>query len=220
MRFHSCLIIPFILISAVAPAADKEVEDLLSNMRKAYSSIAGATMEVSVKVNTQQNGWQSGVLKVDYARPFQVRFQSEVGQNRVERYSNGKKVVTIRNKTVTTSEKVDVDSVGAQLTGNLEWLCLFDWKRQLSTDKGANMNESKLKVKTGEEWNGKKWTVLDEVAENVGVSVRYFIDPKTYLIWRCDVTALQIDQVVTKTEVKSVRLGVKHNPKIFEAPAA
>lgn len=219
MRFQLCLVIPVMLASALAPAADKEVEDLLAKMRKAYSSISSATMEVGVKVNSQQSGWQSGVLKVDYASPFKVHFKSAVGENQIERFSNGKKVVTIRNKTVNSTEKVDVDTVGAGIGGNLEWLCLFDWKRQLSTDAGANMNESKLKVSTGEEWNGKKWTVLDETAENVGVSVRYFIDPKTYLIWRCDVTALQIGQVVLKTEVKNVRLGVKHAASVFEAPA-
>jgi len=218
MRFQSCLVIPLLVAASAASAADKAVEDLLSNMRKAYSSISGATMEVAVRVNTQQNGWQSGVLKVDYGRPLQIRFKSEVGANRVERYSNGKKVVTIRNGSKSSTDKVDVDTVGGQLQGNLEWLCFFDWKRQLSTEKGANMNESKLKLDS-EEWNGKKWTVLDEKAENVGVGVRYFIDPKTYLIMRCDVTSLQLNQLVVKTEVKAVKLGVKHPASIFEAPA-
>lgn len=217
MRLKPLFLFTLVSTCAFAAAADKEVEDLLSKMRKAYSAVSGATMEVAVRVNSQ-SGWQSGVLNVDYARPFQVRFRGAVGENRVERYSNGKRVVTIRNGSRSSSDTVDVDTVGGGVGGNLEWLCFFDWKRQLSTAAGANMNQSKLKL-GNEEWNGKKWTVLDEVAENVGVSVRYFIDPKTYFIWRCDVTSLQIDQLVQKTEVKVLRLGVKHNSKTFEAPA-
>ena len=66
---------------------------------------------------------------------------------------------------------------------NLEVISLWDWQRQLSTGDGGNMRGADLRIGTNEKWNGRSWTVLEESAGSNG-RYRYFIDPKTSLIWR------------------------------------
>ncbi len=196
--------------------AQKPVEDLFLKMRKAYQSIDTASLQARLRFYGP-NATQTGIMSVDYARPFKIRYTAEVGQNRVQRFSDGKKVVTIRGENRTETEKINVDTVGGQLPGNLEWLCFFDWKRQLSTTPGNNMAKSTFKLIPKESWNGKSWIVLEETAPQQQVGVRYFIDPRTYLIWRCDVKNLSTKKQTVRTEVTKLVLHPKLDPKIFSA---
>lgn len=201
------------------PAADKAVEDLFAKMRKAYSSVGSAKVEVRLRLNSP-SGWQTGIISIDYQRPNLIRYVAQLGDNSVKRWCDGKKVTTRRNMQITTSDKVDVDTMGGQIPGNLEWLCFFDWKRQLSTSPGNNMAQSTFKLIPSEKWNDKTWIVLEETAKPMDTFVRYSIDAKTSFIWRCEVKQISTDRDIMETQVKSLSLGVQHDKSIFTAPPA
>ncbi len=201
----------------VAPAAEKPVEELLKNMRRAYQSVKSAQLAIKIVLDNQ-DGVSSGVVSVDYLAPNRLRYASRVGSTEVRRYANGKRVVTQRPGSRENQDRVDVDTLGGQVAGNLEWLCLFDWKRQLSTLKGANMAKSQLNVSLEKGWRGKSWIVLDERAPDMAVRVRYFIDPKTFFIWRCDVHRMQDDKRVAQTELQKLTLNPSFAAGHFEAP--
>jgi hypothetical protein len=97
---------------------------------------------------------------------------------------------------------------GALPVCNLESLCFYDWDRQLSTSPGHNMAHSILTIQPNQEWNGRKWIVLQESAPNEQVPVlcHYWVDPKTFLIWRTTQrqfghAADALDDRITKIEV-------------------
>lgn len=208
------------LLSPIAAGLDKDatVEDLLKKMRTAYQSVGSATLSVKLR-QEGVNGVTSGLLSLDYVRPNKIRYASRLGTNETRRYSNGKQVVTIRSSNRQVDTKVDVDTLGGRVPGNLEWLCFFDWKRQLSTSPGANMEKSQLKIVPNEKWQNRTWIVLDESAPSVGVAVRYFIDPKTFFIWKCDVFRLPGRQKAVQTEVQRLTLGPSFPKNHFEPPA-
>lgn len=213
-----CAAVVSCFVVSVSPGeAQKPVEDLFLKMRKAYQAIDTASLQARLRFYAP-SATQTGIMSVDYARPFKIRYTAEVGQNRVQRYSDGKQVVTIRDGNRTETAKINVDTVGGQVPGNLEWLCFFDWKRQLSTTPGNNMAKSTFKLIPVQKWNGKNWIVLEETAPEVNVGVRYFIDPRTYLIWRCDVKSLSTKKETVRTEVTKLVLHPKLNPAIFSPP--
>jgi hypothetical protein len=111
----------------------------------------------------------------------------------------------------------DLDAIPIPV--NLEVMSFWDWKRQLSTSPGSNMETSKFKLKLNVPWNGKKWTLLQETAYGQGVYADYYIDPKTSLIYRVCVFDLQKSQVRTETAVVKLERDVKVNPSIFKVKA-
>jgi hypothetical protein len=195
-----------------------EIESLLKKMRTAYQAVRSASMQIKVK-QFAVSGVRNGIISFDYEAPNKIRFVSHIGLNRIRRYSNGAKVVTlVGNQLPAVTPVVNVFTLGGRMPGNLEWLCFFDWKRQLSTSEGNNMYESELKLGAAEKWNGKNWLILDEVAPKSQVQVRYFIEPRTYLIWRCDITNLISKRKTGQTEVANLTLGVKLDSATFEPP--
>ena len=210
----SVALISCFVVSASPREAQKPVEELFLKMRKAYQSVDTVSLQARVRFYGP-SVTQTGILSLDYARPNKIRYSAEVGANRIQRFCDGKKVVTIRDGNRTEAVKITVDTLGGQVPGNLEWLCFFDWKRQLSTTPGNNMAKSTFKLIPKEPWNGKNWIVLEETAPQVNVGVRYFIDPRTYLIWRCDVTNLATKKQAARTEVTKLVLHPKLDPSIF-----
>jgi len=208
-----------ISVFAVHPAdtAPKPVEDLLAKMRKAYSSVKTAALEVHVK-NAGQNGQITGRFSFKFASPNRIKYLAEVGANHTERYCDGKEIVTIRNDKRASTTTINVDTLGGEVPGNLEWLSFFDWKRQLSTAQGANMARSTFKLIPSESWNKKNWIVLEETATFMNLKVRYFIDPKSYFIWRCDVSQISQKRQVIHTEVTKLEIGPKLDASVFKAP--
>ena len=112
-----------------------------------------------------------------------------------------------------------LDILGRALPANLETMNFFDWKRQLSTDESGNMHTSKLKIVNGQKWNGKTWTVLEEIAEEPGLFVRYFIDRKTNLIWRTELKRLNDGKLIMDAQITSLTLGARIPPETFKPPA-
>lgn len=200
-----------------AADADKEVEKLLSNMRQAYQS--AQTASVVSKSTTEIDGKEETfAVRMDYAKPNLLRMVFTFRGQEATKISDGKKVYMMVGGGRPHEQKLSLDSLGGDAPINLETMAFFDWKRQLSTSSGANMEKSKFKIVLSEEWNGRSWIVLEETAHGQNVFVRYFIDPKTFLIWKCDVKSLDKKESIMTTEVQKLLLNPKLNPKIFTAP--
>lgn len=171
-----------------SPAAQKP-EDLLAHMRTAYKSVQSATYGTDVDITTQA-GQQKFTVDWAYKAPNMIRaiikfVNGQTAGIAVTKVTDGKKItISASNGNSGPGQDFTVDNFENQLPGDLESLCFFDWERQLSTTPGKNMANSTFKVVPNEEWNGKHWTVLEETAKKDNAFVRYFIDPKTYFIWR------------------------------------
>ncbi|MES1227688.1 MAG: hypothetical protein ABUL72_03400, partial [Armatimonadota bacterium] len=135
--------------------------------------------------------------------------------NKLVQITNGKQSSTKTPDGKVTKAKFDLDKIAAPL--NLETLCFWDSKRQLSTDKGANMHDSKLRLLQKETWKDKDYMVLEETAERSKVFVRYFIDPKTKYIVRTVVYNLEdTTQVLQDQKITKMDLNPKVDPSLFK----
>ena len=200
-----------------AADADKEVEKLLANMRQAYQSAQSAS--VVSKSTTEIDGKdETFAVRMDYAKPNLLRMVFTFRGQEAMKISDGKKVYMIVGGGKPHEQKLTLDALGGDAPINLETMAFFDWKRQLSTSSGANMEKSKFKIVLSEEWNDRSWIVLEETAHGQNVFVRYFIDPKTFLIWKCDVKSLDKKESIMTTEVQKLLLNPKLDSKIFTAP--
>src|SRR6185503_20363194 len=109
----------FVALNSV-PEAQKPVEELFLKMRKAYQAVDTASIQARLRFYGP-SVTQTGILSLDYASPNKIRYTAEVGQNRIRRVSDGKKVVTVRDGSQTETDKVNVNTLGGQVPGNLEW---------------------------------------------------------------------------------------------------
>lgn len=219
VKFRSVLITVFLAAggSFAAAASESDVEKLLASMRTAYQAAQTAQLKVKSRFMVGDE-WITSQVAMSYAKPNRLRLEFTIKDSVTHRVSDGKKVYTWFDPETVRVKDVDPDALGNDAPINLECLSFFDWKRQLSTESGANMEKSKFKVIPSESWNGRKWTVLEESAHGQNVFVRYFIDPKTYFIWRCDVRDLGSRKPFMETEVLELTLNPKFDAARFRPP--
>jgi outer membrane lipoprotein-sorting protein len=202
---------------AQAQKASKEVEKLLSSMRTAYQAASSATVDV-LSITEFDGKEEKMEVRLDYAKPNLIRLIFSFRGSIVTRISDGKKVSTKVEGGKASTEALTLDALGGGAPINLESLAFFDWKRQLSTEPGGNMRKSEFKLILSESWKGRTWIVLEETAHEQDVFVRYFVDPDTYMIWRCDVKSLDKKRTIMTTEVRKLLLNPKLDPKLFMIP--
>lgn len=186
-------------------------------MRQAYQSANTATMQSKTKTRIDEKE-ETFDIHMDYGKPNQIRMVFAFRGQEVTKISDGKKIYIVVGQGKAHEEKLTLDGLGGDAPINLEAMAFFDWKRQLSTSPGANMSESKFKIVLSEEWNGRSWIVLEETAHGQNVFVRYFVDPKTFFIWKCDVKSLDKKKQIMTTEVQKLLLNPKLDTKTFEPP--
>lgn len=213
------LIILAASLAMSAAAGDKEVEDLLAKMRKAYKDVKTATFSLESTL-LAGNGDIVVTLKGGFKSPNKMYGDIEIDDVKLKFISDGKRIYRIDTF---NDEIMDLPYSPEQMqvtirSANLELINFYDWERQLSTEKDHNMYESKLSIRQNEEWNGKKWTVLEESAPTVGVYVEYFIDPKTHLIWRTLQMDLDKDIIRGDYVLKELKIGVKIDDQKFKKP--
>jgi outer membrane lipoprotein-sorting protein len=196
------------VLTASAFAADPEVEDLLSKMRQAYRELKTVTFQTKSQIN--EKGDQLTVtLDGEFMNPNKMRVAfAGLPSGEATLICDGKSVAIVVTKSIKQTLEYSVDNLGRSLFANLDTLSFFDWKRQLSTAEGGNMQKSQLKI-TKEDWNDRSWIVLEEHAETQKVDVRYFIDPATHMIWRTVGTVIgektpYIDAQITKLEINPI----------------
>jgi hypothetical protein len=221
VRFLAALTL--VAASCLGFSADKEVEELLAKMRAAYQAVESVSIQAKAKARYPQ-GEESHSISMDYAKTNKLRLTFDFRGKTVRRISDGKTVYTWAEDTKTAKRtdvdeaKVSMDALGGDAPINLESMCFFDWKRQLSTAPGANMEKSEFKLIALENWNGRSWMVLEETAHGQSVFARYFIDPKTHFIWRCDVKTLKERKTFMDVQIVRMTLNPKLGPDTFKAP--
>ncbi len=211
----------FALASFPAFAADKDVEDMLKILRDNYSKAKSVRLEVVSFM--QEVGDQAPLTsKIVYSNPGSFRIEMKgksMGEgNSLVMITDGKMTYLKNPAGKVTKEKFDSDKIAPPV--NLEVLCFWDWKRQLSTTKGANMNESQLRLLKKETWKDKDYMVLEEKATKSNVFVRYYIDPKTKFIVRTAVYNLQdTTQMLQDHKVTKFELNAKVDPNLLKLPS-
>lgn len=206
MGFRLAAMIPFLLSAPYSNAADQEVESLLAKMRQVYSS--AKTAHVVVKTTARRFGDQAVTTDLTYKREMKIAakvYNLPTLKGKVWNYvCNGKDVSLDDLAGHVQRTTFDPDFIPMPI--NLEAMSFWDWKRQLSTSKGSNMEFSTFKLAKDVAWNNKKWTMLEETANGQKVFARYYIDPKSSLIYRVQVFDLvgrqqRLETVVIKLEL-------------------
>lgn len=217
------LAISFLALAAIpAFAADKDVEDILKVLRDNYAKAKSVRMEV-VSMGEQFGGDDNPLTsQVFYKGPGSFRIEMKgpgMGAgNSLLMISDGKNSYTKNPDGKVTKAKFAPDEIAPPV--NLEVLCFWDYKRQLSTTKGSNMNESELRLLKKETWKDKDYMVLEEKAPKSKVFVRYYIDPvKKFIVrtavYNLDNTAILLqDHKVTRFE-----LNAPVDPKLLKMPS-
>ncbi len=201
LALKGALVASTFLAAAAAQAADPQVEALLAKMRAAYQG----TKAISYKTETHI-GSKSYLSTFTFQSPSTIKVNlAGVGAKQPAgvTLSTDGKTITVRapHSPLPIVTNYTVDKFNSNIAGNLESICFYDWARQLSTAPGKNMEHSDLKIMPNQDWNGKKWTVLQEIAPKDKVACRYYIDPRTNLIWRT--TVKNISGVPSEKDVDS-----------------
>lgn len=204
-------------LAAFACPSEPTVEELLSAMRKAYRETKTAVFQTKSEI--RETGQElTVVLDGQFMAPNKMKVAfSGVPSGAVTLYCDGEKVSIVIDGKVRRQMDYSLDSLGRSLFANLETLCFFDWKRQLSTETGGNMQKSTLKI-VKEDWNGKSWLVLEEHAPGQKVDVRYFVDPATNFIWRTVATMIGDKQPFMDARIVRLELNSPIDEKTFTPP--
>jgi outer membrane lipoprotein-sorting protein len=201
---------------AAAYGADNEVEKLLSKMREAYSGTKTAKM--TIKVSGPRLGKGTSTIELTYMkeRKFFAKMSGGTASGGRPRQviSDGAHISFDDLSGHTQLSDFDLDFIPVPI--NLEAMSFWDWKRQLSTSPGSNMEESKFAIKKDVSWNGKNWLVLEETAYGQGVYVDYYIDPKTYFIYRVKVFDIDKSKLRQENIVTKLERNVKVDQKLFK----
>jgi len=202
------------VLAAQPSGSDAKTEALLASMRKAYST--SKTAELTVKtVLLRQKKEHTVISDVTFSRPRRIYAEmkgwpgAHSGETVIFR-SDGDRMSVEGGGDEPVKLPFAPDEVLGILPSNLETICFWDWERQLSTASTGNMKASKLKILEDQEWNGKKWLLLEETANEQRVFVRYWINPKTKFIWRT--RTMSLDQSITFADC--VLLKLKTNGRV------
>ena len=204
------------LVVASSYAADQEVEKLLSRMRDVYSS--SSTARLVIQTTGPRFGKNTIVTDLTYMKERRIYaklsgFESLKGRTRVF-ICDGQKVQV--DDFAGNLQFLDFNPDIIPLPINLEAMSFWDWRRQLSTSKGSNMEHSSFKLKKGVRWNSKSWWVLEEKADGQDVYVDYYIDPTTALIHRVQVYDINKRHLITETVVAKIERNLKVDPNLFK----
>ncbi len=204
------------LLAATPFAADQEVEKLLGRMREVYSSTNSARLVI--KTTGPRFGKSTITTDLTFMKEQRIHaklsgFESLKGRTRIFT-CDGKKVSV--DDFAGNPQLLDFNPDIIPIPINLEAMSFWDWKRQLSTAKGANMEHSSFKLRKDVRWSNRSWWVLEEKAEGQDVYVDYYIDPTTALIHRVQVYDLQKKNLITETVVAKLERNVKVDPNIFK----
>lgn len=208
------------LLAATSFGADREVEKLLARMREVYSGTKTARMVI--KTTGPRFGKSVIVTELTYMKERKIfarlsGFESLKGRTRTF-ISDGQRVSVDDFNGNFRYRDFDLDFIPMPV--NLEAMSFWDWKRQLSTSVGSNMHESTFRLRKEVPWNNKNWIVLEEKAEQQKVSVDYFIDPKTALIYRVLVYDYNKKTLTTETVLTKLERNIKVDGSLFKVKKA
>jgi outer membrane lipoprotein-sorting protein len=200
-------------ISQVRPK--DEVQALLFDMRMAYRDLKTA------KLTAYSQAPRGGTLMkrrstIQFANPRKISAQISVeGYQPVQVWLDGRDI-TIQDPMLTekvVTKPAEDRTINDTILGNLELFCLWQADQQLSTT--ANMAGSNLKIERNVNWNGKPWTVLVEATPTI--EARYYIDPKTNLMWRTTIKNLEAGMETYDGWLESLEMNPSLPKDFFKA---
>jgi hypothetical protein len=208
--------------SAPVVPPSKEVSELLKKMRTAYSTAKSAKMATSF-TQTEQGRGITILSKGSYRAPASFRIESTglpgFAGKAYLLITDGKRIQVDGMPGKPVAETYGVQTMVEDLPHtNLEVLCFWDWKRQLSTERGGNMRASTFKLSTAQ-WKGKSFKLLEETAKAQGILVKYFIDPKSSLIWKTEQYRLGAKTPFTSSWIDKMEINTPVDSKIFKITA-
>lgn len=213
---HSAKAILLALTCQTAHAADPKVENLLLHMRNAYRAIKTAKFTTvshfgeTVFINSFTYKAPSKI-RLDITAPGKTDFKASL-----IKVTDGKKIwMKFPNAVEFKESAFSVDNFAANLPVNLESLSFFDSCKQLSTAPGKNMAHSQLQILPSQPWNGKRWIVLHEHAPDQKLDCKYFVDPKSFLIWRTVVRQDGNPSVYEDSQITHLQLGPTVSDNVF-----
>jgi outer membrane lipoprotein-sorting protein len=210
-------LVGLLFISGIAAAADPAVETLLSHMRDAYSQVKGARYSTTSTLTQTDGPKQDVEQSFVYKKPNMIRAIVKVPKmtGALTIITDGKTINVTTPQGSAPEQPFSVDVFVKALPGNLETISFFDYERQLSTAAGKNMETSTFHLVKDEEWDNKHWIVLEESATKDNVLCRYFIDPKTFFIWRTQVSDLKTHQEQIDSKLTSLDANATIDDSIF-----
>lgn len=173
-------------VGSLAPttAAPIEPNDLLAKMRSAYQKTEEVYLEIQSKHPTVQGEYVGQPIKVSYKKPGFLRIDLELPSGKKFRsVTDGKTVVISDFSREPFKAEAKAQNRFGGFPVNLEVMSFTDFAKELSSDKGGNMETSKLTVTD----KGERY-LLHEEAPAQQVVVDYEVDKKTFFIMKTTVT--------------------------------
>jgi outer membrane lipoprotein-sorting protein len=223
MRLRSLFVLTLLAASVASFAADPKVEELLGKMRDSYKAIKSAKFEVKSKLHREDKEFEA-TTNVLFKSPNKVSLEltpdDQEGDEHFTLYyrHDGKKMAAGEAKDKLQSREYSEDAFPEGM--NLETIAFWDWDKQLNTAEDKNMHDSELKIVEDVEWDGKKWLTLEESAPKSEVFVRYYIDPKTNLIWRTEVKELDTMKAIDELWITKLETDVEIDDDEFKIDEA
>lgn len=217
MNFRVTALSFVVLLAATSFGNSLDVEGLLGKMRDAYKGTKSAQVEVKLELKSDGEETLNATASVTFASPKRAKVvfrpEGEGAPPPLTYIQDGKKMQATVSEDQKMTREYDEDEFPLPL--NLETLSFWQWEKQLSTAEGANMKNSELKVVEDVEWNGKKWITLEETVKKDDVFIRYYVDPNTFLIWRCEIKDLE--SMVTRLDVTvtEMKTGIEVDESMF-----
>lgn len=212
------------LLGQVGPPIDPQTAALLDKMSKAYKAIHSA--KVTSSYSETKNALSVSIKSEStFLAPASFRIVSTglptLSGSGYTLVTDGKLIRTDGLPSKPWTSKYSRRDMVLNLPQvNLEVLCLWDWNRQLSYQRGGGMFRSTFKI-SSERRDGKSFTVLEETARRSQVRVRYFVDPSTFLISRTEVFDLTTNATPFQIyQIEKMELGVPVDAKQFVVPPA
>ncbi len=195
----------------VAALGKGQAEEALAKVREAYASVHSAVLFETFEITAPSGYVARGEARYEFLAPSRLRAAFKgLPRGSVLLICDGHRIAMYGSKSGRQELRYSPETLGRNIPTNVETLAFFDAAHELSKEKGGGMAGSKLDLLKDQEWNGKRWSVLRETNQNDGVSVDYYIDPKTFLIWR----AWGQDTKSKKTYLDCQVLQLEVNPKI------
>ncbi|MBX3118689.1 MAG: hypothetical protein KF784_06460 [Fimbriimonadaceae bacterium] len=195
-------------------SAPIEPKELLSKMRDAYHKVSEAYLEVQAKHPAVQGSLVGQPMKVSYKKPNSIRIELNLANGSTFKSVSDGKTVSLSKP---DASPMQVDANDQNVFGgfplNLEVMSFLRADKELSTEKGANMETSKLTVT---EKDGRY--LLHEEAPAQQVVVDYEVDKKTMLIMKTTVKLEGKKEVFAEFTVVKMDLKPKFAKDHFDLP--
>lgn len=205
---------------AAALLAQQPPSDLIQRIQNAYKAVKTVQMRAELRISANEK--EDYVAYLDFVRD---------GTSKLISLSDGEKSLLTWIETpsdlylksageLTFSPlKHDQPSGGSVVDrvtpSSLNLIFFSPDGSKISLDKDGLFGESTL-VFTSTTVEGREWYVIERIRKDA--LEHYYVDPKTYYVWKADNQDPKTKQDRTSWEVKKLETNGKIDPKVFERP--